>query len=80
MPRVSINKKQYMLKDFSHWILDRIKELGMNQTDAGKIIGVSQPAFSNKLKNYSFSLNEVIELLHAFKATEDEVVKLLHWS
>jgi len=80
MPRVQINKKQYMLKDFTHWVLDRMQELHMNQTAAGALIGVSQQVFGKRLKNHSFTLEEVIELLHAFKATEDEVVKLLHWS
>lgn len=80
MPRVTLNKKKYMLKDFSHWVENRMKDLDINQTDAGKIISVSQQVFSKRLKDCSFSLEDVISLLHAFKASEDEVVELLHWA
>lgn len=79
MPRILLNKKKYMLSDFSSWIRNRMRELHMNQAAAGKLIGASQAVFSYKLINHTFTLEEVITLLHEFEATQEEVVKLLSY-
>ena len=79
MPRIKQYTKKYMLKDFRVWVADKLRELGLNHTDAGKIIGVSQQCFSARMRNYTFSLGEAIDLLHGLGASEDEVVELLYW-
>lgn len=83
MPRVSINKKQYMIKDFTGWVLQKMKMNRLKQQDIGDILGISQSSFSKRVekcieegKNI-FSYEEVLMLLKEFKATDEEILRLM---
>ena len=83
MPRVAINRKKYMIKDFTGWVLQKMKMNGLNQQDVGAILGISQSSFSKRVdkcieegKNI-FSYEETIMLLKAFEATDEEILRLM---
>lgn len=77
MPRVAIKKKEYMLSDFGEWVVGRMKKFKVNQTQMGKLIGLSQPAFCQKLKKNQFSLEDAMTFFKVFKATDEEILRLM---
>lgn len=77
MPRVTIKKKEYMISDFSEWIAGRMFVLKLTQEDMGKMIGISQPAFRNRLQKGLFSYSEILTLLKKLQATDEEILKLM---
>ena len=77
MPRVAIKKKEYMLSDFSEWIVGRMKKLGHTQKSMGELIGISQPAFRAKLENNKFSFEDAITIMKALSATDEEILRLV---
>lgn len=77
MPRVSINKKKYKLKDFSEWLVGRMNSMDLRQADVADMLGISQPAFSQRLKKSMFDLSEILTLFEKLKATEEEILRLM---
>lgn len=77
VPRVRIKRKDYKISDFSKWIAGKMLENGMNQTEMGALIGISQPAFQNRLKKGLFSYDDVLTLFEKLKATDEEILSLM---
>ena len=77
MPRVAIKKKDYMVKDLSEWIVGRMHTMHLKQADVGEMIGISQPAFKNRLDKGLFSYGEMLTLLSKLKATDEEILRLM---
>ena len=77
MPRVSINKKKYMLSDFSEWVVGRMKKMGITQKQAGELIGLSQSAFYQKLHQDKFTLSDAMTILKELCATDEEILRLM---
>lgn len=77
MPRVTIKRKTYMVSDLSKWIAGKMYESNITQDDLAQIIGISQPAFSNRLRKGLFSYEDMITLLKALHATDQEILRLM---
>ena len=77
MPRVTIKRKTYMVNDLSEWIYGRMRKLNIKQADLAPEIGISQAAFSNRLKKGLFSYEDMITLLKALNATDEEILRLM---
>lgn len=77
MSRVTLNKKKYKKNDFSKWVVSKMYELDLTQSDMAELIGITQPAFSNRLKKGLFSYEEVITLLKELKATDKEILRIM---
>lgn len=77
MPRVHINKKKYILQDFREWIVGRMHTLKKSHADMGKLLGISQPAFSNRLKKSNFDYSQILEILKILEATDEEILKFM---
>ncbi len=77
MPRVSINKRKYKVNDFSKWVVGKMYELNITQSDISKMLGITQPAISNRLKKGLFSYAEVLTLLKELRATDEEILRLM---
>lgn len=82
MPRVAINKKKYMIVDLSRWIVGKMHEKGLNQTDVGKILGINQQSVSRRLSECKrgkdkFTQGELIVLFKEFEATDEEILRLI---
>lgn len=76
MPRVILSRKKYLKKDFCSWITGKMFHQ-YTQKEVGGVLGITQQAFSKKLKNCEFSFDDVITLLDFFKATDEERIRLL---
>lgn len=83
MPRVAIKKKEYMIKDFTGWVLQKMKMNRLKQQDVADMLGIAQSSFSERInkcindgKNI-FSYEEVIMLLEEFNATDEEILRLM---
>ena len=77
MPRVAIKKKEYMVTDLSKWIVGKMYELDLTQNDLAEMIGITQPAFCQRLKKGMFSYLELLILLKRLSATDDEILKMM---
>lgn len=77
MPRVAIKKKEYKVSDFSKWIVTKMYEHHLKQSDLAELIGISQPAFCNRLKKGLFSYSEILTLLEKLSATDEEILRLM---
>lgn len=77
MPRVHINKKKYILQDFREWVVGRMHTLKKSQSDMGKLLGISQPAFSNRLENSKFDYSQILEILKILEATDEEILRFM---
>ena len=83
MPRVAIKKKEYMIKDFTGWVLQKMKMNGLRQQDVADMLGIAQGSFSTRVKKCIktgqniFSLEEAIMLLKSFEATDEEILRLM---
>ena len=77
MPRVSINKKDYALSDFSEWVVGRMNTLGLTQKEMGERIGVNQSSFSEKLRNRRFTLADTVTILEVLNASDTEILRLM---
>ena len=77
MSRVAIKKKEYKVSDFSKWIAGKMYELGLTQADMAEMMGISQPAFSNRMKKGLFYYADMLTLLNKLNATDSEILLLM---
>ena len=77
MPRCSLNRKKYKVSDLSKWLAGKMYELKLSQSDMAELIGISQPAFSNRMRKGIFSYSELLAILDKLKATDEEILKLM---
>ena len=55
----------------------KMYELNLTQADLAKIFGISQPAFSNRMKKGHFSYGDMLTLLKELHATDEEILRLM---
>lgn len=77
MPRVRIKKKEYMVNDLVKWINRRRADLNLRQRDLAKLLGISQPALSNRLEKGLFDYTDMIKIFKVLNATDEEILKLM---
>lgn len=83
MPRVAINRKKYMIKDFTGWVLQKARMAGLKQKDIATLLGIAPSSFCERVKKCRkkeeniFSYEEVIMLLKEFEATDEEILRLM---
>lgn len=77
MPRVAIKKKEYKVSDFSKWIVAKMYEQNLRQQDIAEIMGISQPAFCNRLRKGLFSYADILTLFQKLGATDNEILGLM---
>lgn len=77
MPRVSIKKKEYKVNDFSKYLKAKMYENNLHQKDLAKMIGISPPSFTNRMKKGLFYYSDMLTLLSELKATEEEIIQLM---
>lgn len=77
MPRVAIKKKDYMATDLSKWIVGKMYELGLRQADVAKFLGISQPAFCQRLRVGYFDYKQLLVILEKLEATDEEILRFM---
>ena len=66
-----------MVTDLSKWIVGKMYEMKLRQSDLAEMIGVSQPAFCQRLKKGMFSYEDLLTLLKNLNATDEEILKMM---
>lgn len=79
MPRVTLKKREYAEKDFIKWLKSEMEDRGIKQEDMGKLLGISQQAFSARVKKRQFNIKEVMIIFHEFDTPTDEIGHLLKY-
>lgn len=77
MPRIKANKREYMIKDFSAWLVGKMWEQKLKQEDIARLLNCTRSNVSKKLTNHNFTLEEIIIIFHELGVTEEEATKLL---
>ena len=87
MPRITAKKKEYKVLDLKKWIRMQMAASGKKQSDVGKVLGISQCAVSERLKDKKkggkiinpdpFSYGDVVALCELFEVSGEERQKLL---
>lgn len=77
MSRVPINKKKYLKTDLREWMTGRMKTLHLNQKDMGELLGISQQAFGDRLKESNFTIDHLYEIFKKLQATDEEILRFM---
>lgn len=86
MPRVAIKKKEYKMLDLKGWVCHQMKLHGMNQSDVGNALGVTQAQISYMLRMPKkgtrasvdpFSYGDLLTLCELFEVSDEEKQRLL---
>ena len=77
MPRVAIKKKDYMISDLSQWIAGKMYAKNLRQKDMAELIGITQSAFSQRIKKGWFTYGDILSILKKLDATDEEILRLM---
>lgn len=86
MPRVTIKKREYKLKDLKAWIYGQMRAQGLKQKDVAQKLGISQQVLSTRLKTKKggkagrsdpFSFSDLVILFELLGASDEEILRLL---
>ena len=77
MPRIKEYKKEYMVRDFSHYVRDKCRDQKMSQTDLAEALGMSQQKLSYKINSDAFTYADFLAILEFFKPEENELIRLV---
>lgn len=77
MPRVSINADKYRQFDTGRLIRGYQQRANMTQADMANYLGITQQAYSHKLKTLSFTLKDIQRLYKPLQLSKDEVFWLI---
>lgn len=75
MPRVHLNKKQYIASDFCGCIIGKMHMQGVKQKDMGELLGITQQAFGAKLRKCQFSYMELLEVFRKLGFSDEEILR-----
>lgn len=79
MPRTTLNSQKYRLKDFSEWVIGKMRMQNVRQIDLAREIGISQPTFSAKLKKCQFCHEDMLILFKKLGATDEDILRLMKY-
>lgn len=77
MPRIKQYEEKYMKKDMANYIDMKMHEHRISQAEMGELLGISQPAFNNRLKKCLFTYTDLIRMFKRLESTDDEINKLM---
>lgn len=78
MPRINtLDPYKRKVERLMDYIKGQMHRLRITQKDLAREMGVSQQTISNKFKNNSFTIRELMWLLDYLKATKEEVGELM---
>lgn len=76
MPRVSINKEKYLMKDLREWMIGRMKTCHQTQVKMGEILKISHAAFGQRLSRSNFTYSQFLEI---FKELDAMISNMVVW-
>ena len=66
-------RKEYKLSDFSKWLVGEM----IKQSDIGKLLGISQPAVSQRLESGNFTYDQLLILFDKLQTPEKDIIRLM---
>lgn len=79
MPRITAKRKDYMIKDFSIWIVGKMHLMKIRQSDMADALGITQQALSSRLNvkegekpKDAFSYGDILTIFKMLDATDEE--------
>ena len=73
MPRIKAKKKEYKVSSLSLYIVLEMRKQDISQDKMARILGITQPGFSYKLKRNAFSYGDLLTIFETL-GTEDEAI------
>lgn len=77
MPRVELSKKRYKVQDLAKYIVGEMYGQCITQEEMAAELGISQPAFSKKLKTCSFDYGDLLTVFNKLNTEESTIIKLM---
>ena len=77
MSRVSLNKKNYKIKDFSGWVIGKLYSEQKTQGDLAKQLGISQQVMSYRIKHCIFSYGDLLTIFDYFDISDEEILYIM---
>ena len=77
MSRVALKRREYKAGNFGEWLVEKMHTKKLTQTDMGKLLGITQPAFQNRLKKGLFSYSEMLIIFETMGASDTEILNLM---
>ena len=77
MPRVYVINNQKLCAKLAAWVYGEMKVQRIPQRVVADKRGISQQAFSEKLKNHRFDFEDFVTFVELFKPNDEEIRRLL---
>lgn len=77
MPRIKEFKERYMVNDIGSWVAGKLMRKKMSQRVAAGELGITQQALSAKIRNNSFTYEDMIKLFKLFGTDDTEILKIM---
>lgn len=77
MPRISLKKTEYKLKDLSAYILGEMRSQRVTQSEMAAALGMTQGNFSQKMKACTLSAKDLIKIFERLGTSPDTIGALM---
>ena len=77
MPRVTLKKEQYMTRDTSDLIRNKMRHQGLTRQDIGDEFGICGRAVGYKLDRMNFTYPQLVKIFAKLEFTEGEILKCM---
>ena len=77
MPKAYLTKQDKLNSDLSAWLIGAMRVRGLRQADAARALGISQQAFSLKLKRAAFRFDDLVCLFGLLEPDANTVAGLM---
>ena len=77
MPRISLLKTKYRLKDLSSYILGEMRSKNIRQKDMAAALNMTQGNFSQKLKRQTLTAEELIIIFEELETPNTKIGELI---
>lgn len=74
MPKVYLSELERMNQKLGSWVYGQMKVHRLTQKDMAKELGISQQAFSMKMKLYRFTYDDFLVFVRMFKPSQEEMI------
>lgn len=77
MPKVTALKPEYMASNIGKTIEDWMNRREVKQSDLAEELGISQPAFSYKIKKNAFTYKDMILIIRFLDPPDMEILRVM---
>lgn len=77
MPKVFFSENQRLCNRLASWVYGEMKSQGIKQQEMAEAMGISQQAFSMKLKKHNFTFADFLVIVRVLNPDEKEITRLL---